>query len=198
MAIRATISTNIPSDPDRKTRSSVRAAVTEAAKTHHQRHMPWHFEEFAPQKYGYRPRSTRYLDLKHKLGLPLNNSLVFSGQTRNEILTSATITATGTRGAQLKMKCSILGMTTGRTLDIAAIERILKAESNRHDRSRLSRLLERLKKSGGRLTVGQEESIRRNAELTAIASDEIRYLARVEEKVFKTEINKPEPMRTAV
>ena len=168
MEIRPTISTNIPADPDRKTRAAVKAACIAGATEHHDRNMPWHFEPFAAAKYGYQRRSTAYNELKQKLGLPLN-PLTFSGKTKSEILTSYTISATGTRGATLKMKASLLGATSGKVLDIAAINRMLADERRTHDRSRLLRLLERLKKSGGKLTQGQEQAIARNAELTAIA-----------------------------
>lgn len=195
MALKATVSTNIPADPDRKTRTAVREAAAAGAKLHHVRHMPWHFESFAPQKYGYKNRSKDYLDLKRKLGLSAN-PLDFSGTTKREILGSYQITVTGTRGAQLRMKCSLLGATTGRVLDISAIERLLKSESKQHDRSRLARLLERLKKTGGRMTFGQEQAVHRNAELTAIAGDELKAIANEEEQVFKAAISKPDPMRT--
>ena len=196
MATRATISTNIPTDGGgRKVRAAVKEAVIAAAKTHHQRHMPWHFETFATQKYGYPQRSPAYNELKTKLGMA-QRPLVFSGKTRAEILSSAKISATGTRGATLKMKCSLLGANTGRVLDVAAIERMLADARKAHAHPRLLRLLARIKKNGGKLTHGQENAIRRAEELKAIAADELKYLAIIEDQTFNTEINRPEPSRT--
>lgn len=195
MQLRTTISTNLPADPDRKTRAAIKTASIAGAEEHHRRHMPWHFERFAAAKYGYQTRSPAYDDLKRKLGLPLN-PLSFKGQLKSEILSSYRITATGTRGASLHMKASLLGATSGKVLDIEAITRMLADGRRQHDRGRLMRLLQRLKKNGGRLTTGQQQAIARNAELTAIASDELRHLAAVEERAFAAAMNQPEPMRT--
>lgn len=195
MQLRTTVSTNIPADPDRKTRAAIKAAAIAGAEEHHRRHMPWHFESFAHPKYGIPPRSPAYNDLKKKLGLP-TNPLLFSGKTKSEILTSYRITATGTRGASLHMKASLLGATSGKVLDIEAIHRLLADGRRSHEHPRLMRLLQRLKKNGGRMTRGQEQAIARNAELTAIAADELRHIALTEERVFAATMNQREPMRT--
>jgi len=195
VATRITISTNIPADPDRKTRAAVKAASVAAAKEHHERNIPRHDQTFAPAKYGYASRSPAYRELKRKLGID-DRSLHFSGNTMAELKSSYTITATGTRGASLKMKASLLGATSGRVLDINAINRMLADGRRQHDRSRLMRLLSRLQKTGGKLTQGQQQAIARNAEITAIAVDEFKHLAKVEEATFVTEINAREPMRT--
>ena len=191
---KATVSTNLPQDSDRHTRAATKAAAKAGAQVHHDRHMPWHFESFAPQKYGYEKRSPEYLELKRKLGLS-PNSLEFSGQLKSEIMSSYSITATGTRGAVLKMKASLLGATSGKVLDIAAIKRLLAAGNKAHDHSRLQRLLVRLLKSGGKMTAGQQAAIKRNAELTAIASDELKFIAGTEEQAFHETFNRPNPMR---
>ena len=195
MQLRTTVSTNIPADPDRKTRKAIKAASIAGAEEHHRRHMPWHFEPFAGPKYGYPRRSQAYDELKQKLGLPLN-PLMFSGKTKSEILTSYVIKATGTRGASLHMKASLLGATSGRVLDIAAINRMFADVRSGHESKRLLRLLARLKKNGGRMTRGQKQAIARNAELTAIARDEIKWIAKTEEAAFAEAITKREPMRT--
>lgn len=195
MQIKTTVSTNLPADPDRKTRAAIKEASIAGAKEHHSRHMPWHFESFAGAKYGYAKRSPAYNELKRKLGLPLN-PLDFKGQTKSEVLTSYTITATGTRGATLRMKASLLGASSGKVLDIAAITRMLADGRKQHDSSRLMRLLSRLKKNGGRMTAGQKQSIARNAELTAITKDELNWIAKTEEAAFAEAIKRPEPMRT--
>lgn len=195
MQLKTTVSTNLPADPDRKTRAAIKTAAIAGAKEHHTRHMPWHFENFAVPKYGYTRRSTAYEELKQKLGLPLN-PLLFSGTTKSEILTSYVIKATGTRGASLHMKASLLGATSGRVLDIAAINRMFADVRSGHESKRLLRLLARLKKNGGRMTRGQKQAIARNAELTAIARDEIKWIAKTEEAAFAEAITKREPMRT--
>lgn len=194
MEIRTTVSTNIPADPDRKTRAAIKAASIAGAQGHHDRNMPWHFEAFAAAKYGYSRRSPAYNELKQKLGLPLN-PLSFSGKTKSEILTSYIIKATGTRGASLHMKASLLGATSGKVLDIDAINRMLADGRRGHQYTRLMRLLQRLKKSGGKMTAGQKQAIARNAELTAMTSDELKWIAKTEEEVFAREIKKREPTR---
>jgi len=194
MQIKTTISTNLPSDPDRHVRACIKAATTAAAAEHHRRHMERHFENFAGPKYGYQKRSPAYLELKQKLGLT-SNPLSFSGQLKSEILGSYRISATGTRGARLHMKASLLGATSGRVLDVAAIERMLADASKKHDHPRLIRLLSRLRKNGGKLTHGQEQAIARNAELTAITSDELRHLAKIEENTFHREMGRKLAMR---
>ena len=195
MQVRATVSTNIPADPDRKTRAAIREASKAGAQVHHDKHMPWHFERFAAAKYGYEDRSPQYLELKRKLGMPAS-PLMFSGTLRSEILSSYQISATGTRGATLKMKASLLGATSGRVLDVAAIKRMLDDTSrHNHNEARLRRLLTRLLKTGGRMTIGQEQAVKRHAELTAIAADELKRIAATEEQVFGAEIKRPEPMR---
>lgn len=156
--------------------------------------MKWHFEAFAAPKYGYAKRSPAYLELKKKLGLS-SNPLSFAGQLKSDILGSYRITATGTRGARLHMKASLLGATSGRVLDVAAIERLLADARKKHDHPRLIRLLNRLRKNGGQLTRGQEQAIARNAELTAITKDELNHLARIEEQTFHAEINRKLAMR---
>ncbi len=195
MELRTTVSTNIPADPDRKTRAAVKAASIAAAKEHHARHMPWHFTLFANAKYGYTRRSDAYNDLKKKL-FGHFKSLEFSGKTKSEILSSYIIKATGTRGASLHMKASLLGSTSGKVLDIDAINRMLADGRRGREYTRLMRLLQRLKKNGGKMTRGQEQAIARNAELTAIASDELRHLAQTEERVFGEAMNQRDPMRT--
>lgn len=171
--------------------------------------MPWHFSLYANYKYGYTPRSPAYTDLKMRL-LGHKKSLEFSGQLKSEILSSYRITATGTRGARLHMKASLLGATSGKVLDVASIERMLlglrrdrfvnptkfaASKSGQFNEGRLIRLLQRLKKTGGQLTRGQEQAIARNAELTAIAKDELNHLARIEEQTFHAEINRKLAMR---
>jgi hypothetical protein len=193
--MRATLSTNIPEDADRKTLAAIKAACVAAATEHHHRHIPWHFELFAIDKYHYEERSRAYNELKTKLGLPLN-PLQFRGKTLAEVMTSFTISATGTRGATLRMKASLLGATTGRVLDIEAIKRMLADERKKHQHPRLMRLLARLVKNDGKMTYGQRQAVYRHAELTAIADDERNHLVRVEEETFTKEMARPEPMRT--
>ncbi|MFM9964443.1 MAG: hypothetical protein ACKV2Q_24840 [Planctomycetaceae bacterium] len=193
--VRATISTNLPSDPDRKTRTAIREAAIAGAKVHHARHIPRHDQTFAGPKYGYSPRSLAYQDLKKKLGID-NRPLHFSGKTMAELKSSYQISATGTRGAKLRMKCSLLGANTGRVLDVEAINRLLADGRRKHEHPRLMRLLARLKKTGGRLTTGQKHAIARNAEITAISPDELQWIAKTEEDAFALSIKKPDPMRT--
>ena len=203
MQFRPTISTNIPSDPDRHVRAAVKAATTAAAEEHYRRSMAsgWHFENFAIAKYGYRKRSPGYLDLRERLksaGMlagDVNQPLLFTGKTLSEIKAFHQVRATGTRGASLVMKVSLMGANTGRVLDIDAIQRMLNDARKAHDHPRLMRLLGRLKKNGGKLTSGQEQAIARHAELTAISGDELKHQAKIEEQVFHREIGQKLAMR---
>ena len=86
----------------------LRESLRETAAEHHRRHIPRHFLAFAPSKYGYLPRSPRYLRLKRVLGL--TEPLVFSGAMRAQVTSGRTITATQ-RSASLFMRWDLKGST---------------------------------------------------------------------------------------
>ena len=197
MQIRTTVSTNIPADPDRKTRAAVRAACAAGAKEHHDRHIPRHDQNFATPKYGYAKRGDEYRALKRALGID-DRPLHYSGRTMAELMSSYTITVTGTRGARLAMKTS-LGIDSGRIKDAAAILRLIDAAKTQGERLKLLRFLKRLNKQirlhGVAMTGTQKKALMRHAEITAVSSDELKHIAKTEEATFAAAINKREPMR---
>ncbi|HAP39452.1 MAG TPA: hypothetical protein DCQ94_06810 [Nitrospira sp.] len=85
---------SLPRDPRLYIRDHgtfLREALKDAARFHHERHIPRHFEPFARAKYGYTSRSERYQKLKKRRGLP---DLVWSGRTRAVVTQSRQITGT--------------------------------------------------------------------------------------------------------
>jgi len=201
MATRATLSTNITNDGRRKTLAAVRAATKAAASTHAARHLKWHFEKFAIPKYGYEQRSRPYKKLRAKMvaagvmsGEDIDRPLVFRKELINAVLNRWRVTATGTEGASLILKAPL---QSGRFLDIAAVKRMLDSTKRAEaDAPRLRRLLVKLLKSGGEMTKQQKNVLKRQAELKAIAKDELAYLIKIEEQFFSDVLNKPERMRT--
>ena len=201
MASRPTLSTNIPKDGGRKVRTAVRESTKAAASTHAIRHLPWHFEKFAIPKYGYDQRGWKYKKLRAKMvkaGLlaadDLDRPLVFKKELINAVLKNWRVTSTGTEGASLILKAPL---TSGRSLDVAAIKRMLDdTKRSEADAPRLRRLLSKLIKSKGELTKNQRAAIKRVTELKAIAKDELNYLIAIEETFFTEMIKKPEPMRS--
>jgi hypothetical protein len=106
---RLQVSENFPRDPRLLARDHarfLRDALRRAVETHHERHIPWHFEAFAAAKYGYRPRSRRYAALKARLGLRL--PLVFTGRTRETVTRQRQVTATQHR-ATLILRLPLAG-----------------------------------------------------------------------------------------
>lgn len=58
-----TTTVTLPRDPRllvRDHNTILRETLREAAFEHHRRHIPWHFESFAPAKYGYARRGKKY------------------------------------------------------------------------------------------------------------------------------------------
>lgn len=87
----------------------LRDSLRETAREHHRRHIPWHFQNFAAAKYGFKPRTSKYRKWKARLGLP-DLDLVFSGNTRRVVTTERQITATQKK-ATLIMRLPIEGGT---------------------------------------------------------------------------------------
>ena len=191
--VKVTVSSNLP-DPataDRFTREAIREAAKAGAAHHHDHNLKNHFEEFSGAKYGYSHRSAQYLKFKEKcarLGLiPSENVskyLVLSGKTRDEILTSRQIRATATRGATLIVSASLEGLSSGRFLTIAAVERMIDAATTPLAKQRLAKKLRRLTAAGGGLTMKQSRMMERLAEIQAISKSEISGITAVEEKTF--------------
>lgn len=200
MTTRATLSTNIPADGGRKVRKAIQEATREAATEHAKRHLPWHFEKFAIPKYGYDQRGWRYKKLRAKMaraGLmsadDVDRPLVFKRQLIGQVLNNWKVKATGTEGATLTLKAPL---TSGRTLDVAAIKRMLNdTKRSEQDAPRLRRLLAKLIRSKGELSKNQKSALRRAAELKAIAKDEFKYLIGIEDEVFGWWINYPDLLR---
>jgi hypothetical protein len=100
----------LPKDPRLLVRDHatfLREAFGEAARFHHERHIPWHFESFAAAKYGYKKRSRRYQKRKDARGLP---DLVWTGATRAVVKGSRQITKTQ-KGAKLILRLPFKGGT---------------------------------------------------------------------------------------
>lgn len=144
-----TVTTTYPRDPrlfDRDHKTFTRESLRAMAVEHHQRHMPWHFEQFAAQKYGYARRSRKYQARKDRMGLPpLVSPAATSGQLRTAITQFRQITATSNR-ARLIMRLPFKGGTG------------------------------RLKVTGGALSNQQKQVLTRIAELEVIAPDEQQHL----------------------
>lgn len=104
------INVEMPRDPrllQRDHATFMRESFGEGARFHHERHIPWHFESFAVQKYGYKKRSRRYQKRKDARGLP---PLVWTGATRAVVKSSRQITKTQ-KGAKLILRLPFKGGT---------------------------------------------------------------------------------------
>lgn len=200
MAHRASLSTNIPASGGRKVRRAIQEATRDAATEHAKRHLPWHFEPFAVPKYGYDERSWKYKKLRRKMvqaGLlsadDEKRPLVLKKELINSVLKNWRVTATGTEGSTLILKAPL---TSGRTLDVAAIKRMLNdTKRSEQDAPRLRRLLAKLIRSKGELSKNQKAAIRRVAELKALAKDELKHLIGIEEETFGYWITYPDLLR---
>lgn len=149
------VETSLPRDPrlyQRDHAQNIRQVLREAAEEHHERHIPRHFESFAAAKYGYLPRTSRYLNWKRRRGLPdLPN--VATGAMRAQTTSMRTVTATQYR-ATLKLRWD--WPTSGPS-----------GSSGRF----------RLKKGQTQLSSSQKQILARIEELRAVSSDEQTYLA---------------------
>lgn len=139
-----------PRDPRlfvRDHQTFMRETLRAAAELHHERHIPWHFENFAASKYGYLKRSSKYQARKNKLGLPplVSPNPRTSGQLRTAVTHFRQITATSTR-SRLIMRLPFQGGTG------------------------------RMRIVGSALSDQQKQVLARIAELQAIADDERAYL----------------------
>lgn len=147
------VNMTLPRDPDLYVRDherNLRLSLADAAIEHHDRHIPWHFEAFAPQKYGYKKRGSKYQRIKDRMGLPplVSPNPKTSGSLKAEVAYHYQITSTQTR-ARLIMRLPFQG-GTGRL---------------------------RLRAGQVQLTSPQEQIVNRIAELSVIADDESAYLA---------------------
>jgi len=163
------VTATFPRDPRlfaRDHATILRDGLRETAAEHHRRHIPWHFKSFASAKYGYSPRSPRYKRLKAAMGI--NEPLVFTGATRDQVTREKTITATQ-KGATLIMRLPLKG-GTGRF---------------------------RLQRGQTTLTRSQRTIVRIIGEIKAITPDERRYLADFLENLYTKKANAPgTPYRT--
>jgi len=95
----------------------LREANRHAAVYHHRKHIPRHFQSFAPAKYGYAPRRSMlsnrksYQSLKDRLGLPpLVSPRLTGGQTQRQVTSQRQVTATQHR-SRLIMRLPFRGGT---------------------------------------------------------------------------------------
>lgn len=105
------ITTTLPRDPRLLIRDHNRIlndTLRDAAEFHHGKHIPRHFEPFARSKYGYAPRSPRYLAVKRRLGRTID--LVWTGATKIAVTSTRQITATSKR-SRLIMRLPFTGGT---------------------------------------------------------------------------------------
>lgn len=166
----------LPRDPrlyGRDHSTFMRETFGDAARLHHEQHIPRHFMEFAAAKYGYAPRRSvvrkgkgrdragrlTYQEWKDGRGLP---PLVLTGATRAMVTGSRTITKTQ-KGAKLKL--SLPFSKTGRFRIADGVF--------------------------GGLTVHQQEVIARIAEISAIAGDESRGIAGFVKTDYTRRANEP-------
>lgn len=165
-----TVTTTYPRDPRlflRDHQTFTRESLRSTAVEHHERHIPWHFEQFAAAKYGYARRSRKYQARKDRLGLPpLVSPAATSGQLRTAMTHFRQITATSTR-ARLIMRLPFKGGTG------------------------------RLRVIGGSLSQQQKQVLTRIAEMEAITPDEHQYLAEFTGREYTRLANMPGvPYRT--
>lgn len=146
---------SLPRDPRLYTRdhaTNLREAFGDAARFHHEQHIPRHFMDFAAAKYGYKPRTSKYLRWKART-FPGRPALVLTGRTQAVVTGSRQITKTQ-KGSRLRLRFPSpaegggFGSATGR-----------------------------LRLQGDRLSVHQKEVLARIAEIQVIAPDESRRLA---------------------
>lgn len=161
------VNANLPRDPQvyvRDHATALRETLGESAKEHHDRHIPWHFEPFAPSKYGYIKRGAKYQKLKDRMGLPplVGPNPKTSGNLKTEVESRYDITKTQTK-ATLKMRLPFKG-GTGRL---------------------------RLRPGQTELTSPQEQILHRIAELSAIAKDETKHLAAFIAHRYVERVNQP-------
>jgi len=168
---------SLPRDPrlyGRDHATNLRETFGDAARFHHEQHIPRHFMDFAPAKYGYAPRTSvisrvaanglragkvPYQLWKDSQGLP---PLVLTGATRAMVTGSRVITKTQ-KGARLQLATPL--SKTGRF---------------------------RLKDANfGRLTVHQREVIARIQEIQVIAQDERRSIAGFIQTDYARRANEP-------
>lgn len=161
------VTTTLPRDPRLLGRDHARNlndTLREAAEEHHKRHIPRHFQSFAPAKYGYARRGTKYQRIKDRLGLPplVSPYSLKQGRmpTQVAVMQQFKITATQKR-ASLKMRLPFSGGTG------------------------------RLRVEGNGLTDHQKALLRTIAELEAIAPDEQRYLNEFIHKRYGERANAP-------
>jgi hypothetical protein len=176
-------------DPDLYARDHAtftREAFKAGAQYHWKKHIPRHFQSFAPAKYGYKPRRSianagifeavglnpwspgdrrnqPYQAFKDKLGLPPN---VLSGSLQRMCTgTEPMITATATRGATLRMRVpAYAGGSTGRL---------------------------RAKKGQTQVTDQQRNILDRIAEMETVSEDEHNTLGRVIVEDYVRRANEP-------
>lgn len=161
-----TFTITFPRDPRLYTRDHnrhIREANKQAAKIHHQRHVPRHFEAFAPAKYGYFKRSKKYEVRKFKQ-VGHNRPLEFTGISKRHILrfTDDMVKATP-KGSTLTVKLQIKG-GSGRVIDAAAAARLFAA--GKRKTATISK----------QQIQSQKEILRRVAEMGAISPDERQYI----------------------
>jgi hypothetical protein len=164
------VTTSLPLDPRlyvRRHNTNLRETLGLAAAVHHTRHIPWHFEQFAPQKYGYAKRNAKYQARKDRLGLPplVSPNPRTSGQLRTAMTAFRTITKTKSR-ARLILRLPFKGGMTG-----------------------VARF--RQKRIGGGLTSSQQQIMHRIAEMEAVASDEQQYINNFIEQEYARRANLP-------
>lgn len=168
------ITTSWPRDPRLHTRDHatfLRESLRETAIEHHRRHIPWHFEQFAAAKYGYKPRTRGYLSIKRKLGLSL--PLVFTGRSRASATSQREVTATQNR-VTLKLRLDIRGRD-------AAGNQVVISGSGRF----------RMKPGQMSLSRAQMQILARIEELRAVSADEHAYLAKFLAEKYTARANAP-------
>ncbi len=184
LAIKQTVSSQLPTDPTREQRTWIREAAKAGARFHHDHHIPRHFASGAANRYGYVPRAKKYqrwkLRIAGRLGFRYGGRLplILTGRTRDEITSSRQIRATSTRGATLLLRASLTGLGSGRLMDLAAVKRLQAAgKISKHG-------LLRLTKAAAGMTDSQRKAFQVVKELEVYTADEAQAVAREEERVY--------------
>jgi hypothetical protein len=161
------VATSLPRDPRLLVREHNRIlndTLREAAFEHHRRHISWHFEPFAAQKYGYHRRGRKYQALKDRLDLPplVSPFSLKQGRLPTFMFVRASFEVTATpKRSTLKMRLPFGGGTG------------------------------RLRIRGNALTDHQQALLMTIAEIEAIADDEQQYLNRFIGQLYTKKANAP-------
>lgn len=106
--ITITATTPEPGTMGRKVDGWIRETAKAEAQFHQVTHTKLHFQRGASKRYGYKKRSTKYVQRKKRI-TGQAQPLVFSGATKASVQQNANVTGTATRGAKLTRVAAFRG-----------------------------------------------------------------------------------------